>query len=135
MAPTAHGSLNQPPRLLAIQTSLQKYFDVNKPVTLSVDSSYEGMGAVLLQDDQPVAYASKALTKTQKNYSQIERELLAIFYGCTKFNDYIYGQKSVKVLTDHKPLQAVFRLSLIHISEPTRRTPISYAVFCLKKKK
>ena len=26
-------------------------------------------------------------------------------------------------------------LSLIHISEPTRRTPISYAVFCLKKKK
>src|SRR5665647_1502103 len=28
-----------------------------------------------------------------------------------------------------------FHLSLIHISEPTRRTPISYAVFCLKKKK
>ena len=28
-----------------------------------------------------------------------------------------------------------FYLSLIHISEPTRRTPISYAVFCLKKKK
>ena len=28
-----------------------------------------------------------------------------------------------------------YRLSLIHISEPTRRTPISYAVFCLKKKK
>ena len=29
----------------------------------------------------------------------------------------------------------LFYLSLIHISEPTRRTPISYAVFCLKKKK
>src|SRR5680860_1834617 len=29
----------------------------------------------------------------------------------------------------------VYSLSLIHISEPTRRTPISYAVFCLKKKK
>ena len=29
----------------------------------------------------------------------------------------------------------IFFLSLIHISEPTRRTPISYAVFCLKKKK
>src|SRR5665647_3798538 len=29
----------------------------------------------------------------------------------------------------------VWYLSLIHISEPTRRTPISYAVFCLKKKK
>ena len=32
-------------------------------------------------------------------------------------------------------LQAMLDLSLIHISEPTRRTPISYAVFCLKKKK
>src|SRR5680860_1771911 len=31
--------------------------------------------------------------------------------------------------------QSVYLLSLIHISEPTRRTPISYAVFCLKKKK
>ena len=32
-------------------------------------------------------------------------------------------------------IKAVLELSLIHISEPTRRTPISYAVFCLKKKK
>src|SRR5664279_901643 len=34
-----------------------------------------------------------------------------------------------------RELESVSRLSLIHISEPTRRTPISYAVFCLKKKK
>src|SRR5664279_6599119 len=33
------------------------------------------------------------------------------------------------------PYGRLFKLSLIHISEPTRRTPISYAVFCLKKKK
>ena len=31
--------------------------------------------------------------------------------------------------------ERLLKLSLIHISEPTRRTPISYAVFCLKKKK
>src|SRR5664279_1110681 len=37
--------------------------------------------------------------------------------------------------TGNKTIDAVFSLSLIHISEPTRRTPISYAVFCLKKKK
>src|SRR5680860_105126 len=30
--------------------------------------------------------------------------------------------------------ERLYKLSLIHISEPTRRTPISYAVFCLKKK-
>src|SRR5680860_1832231 len=35
----------------------------------------------------------------------------------------------------NSPLQRALLLSLIHISEPTRRTPISYAVFCLKKKK
>src|SRR5680860_1118615 len=35
----------------------------------------------------------------------------------------------------HFPIDAHPHLSLIHISEPTRRTPISYAVFCLKKKK
>src|SRR5665647_3881524 len=34
-----------------------------------------------------------------------------------------------------RPIAACLHLSLIHISEPTRRTPISYAVFCLKKKK
>src|SRR5664279_1767463 len=35
----------------------------------------------------------------------------------------------------HGAIRAPIYLSLIHISEPTRRTPISYAVFCLKKKK
>ena len=41
-----------------------------------------------------------------------------------------FGNKDVKV-----EVLTVQELSLIHISEPTRRTPISYAVFCLKKKK
>ena len=42
-------------------------------------------------------------------------------------------QKKAQILSDF--IQEVSFLSLIHISEPTRRTPISYAVFCLKKKK
>ena len=49
------------------------------------------MGAVLLQDNQPVAYASKALTKTQQNNAQIEKKTLAIVYDCTCFYEYIYG--------------------------------------------
>ena len=40
---------------------------------------------------------------------------------------------NIRLAKDDKA--SVLRLSLIHISEPTRRTPISYAVFCLKKKK
>src|SRR5665647_3756187 len=44
----------------------------------------------------------------------------------------------VRTRVIYKPIEGerpLWDLSLIHISEPTRRTPISYAVFCLKKKK
>ena len=65
-----------------------KYFD---PIKILVDASSKGMGAVLLQEDQPVAYVSKALNKSQKNYAQIEKGMLAIGLGCTYFYKYIYG--------------------------------------------
>ena len=42
-----------------------RFYDVNKSVTLSVDVSSTGLGAVMLQNDQPVAFASKALTEKQ----------------------------------------------------------------------
>lgn len=88
-----------------------KYFDVTKPVTLSVDASSEGLGACLMQDQQPVSYASKGLNQSEKNYSQIEKELFAIVFGCLKFHQYLYGKK-VQVETDHKPLESLFRKPL-----------------------
>ena len=88
-----------------------KYYDVKSPVTLSVDASSHGLGAVIMQDQQPIAYASKALTSNQQRYAQIEKELLAVVYGCNKFHQYIYGQ-TVKVETDHKPLEAIFKKPL-----------------------
>ena len=47
----------------------------------------------------------------------------------------IYKKAGIVLLLSIVMFSAVYVLSLIHISEPTRRTPISYAVFCLKKKK
>ena len=63
-----------------------KYYDVNDPVILSVDASSHALGAVLLQDGHPIAYASKALTPSEKNYPQIEKEATAIRFACRKFH-------------------------------------------------
>ena len=54
------------------------YYDAQKALTLQVDASSTGLGAALIQGNQPVAYASKALTPTQQNYAQIEKKT----FGC-----------------------------------------------------
>ena len=82
------------------------YFDPKKEITLQVDASLKGLGAVLLQDNKPVAFASKALTDVETRYSNIERELLAVVYGCEKFHTYLFGH-SFTVNTDHKPLESL----------------------------
>lgn len=91
-------------------TSLTHY-DETKPLILAADASSYGLGVVLSQDtDQgevPVAYASKTLTDTQKNYSQIEREALSIIYGVTKFRQFLYG-RHFTLVTDHEPLTTIF---------------------------
>ncbi|XP_046601433.1 uncharacterized protein K02A2.6-like [Neodiprion lecontei] len=88
-----------------------QFFDVNKETTLSVDASQAGLGAVLLQNRLPCAYAAKAMTDTQTRYAQIEKELLAVCFGLERFHDYIYGKKIV-VETDHKPLIPIFQKPL-----------------------
>lgn len=53
-------------KTMLTEAPLLRYYDVNLPVTLSVDASKNGLGAVLLQEDKPVAYASRALTETEQ---------------------------------------------------------------------
>lgn len=88
-----------------------KYYDVDKPVVISVDSSKSTIGAVLLQEGKPVAYASKALTPTEINWSQIEKEMRAVVFGAEHFHGYIYG-KRFQIETDHKPLISIVGRSL-----------------------
>lgn len=108
-----HWDANAQKSFLDLKTALTqapvlKYYDVNKPVTLSVDASQNGLGAVLLQDELPVAYASRALSDVERRYAQIEKEALAICFGCEKFHQYIFS-KTIKVESDHKPLESIFR--------------------------
>ena len=81
-----------------------KYYEPNKELTLQCDASEHGLGAALIQEGKPVAFASRALTHTEKQYAKIEKELLAIVYGTERFHQYTYG-RPVKVESDHKPLE------------------------------
>ena len=67
-----------------------------------------GLGAVLMQKGQPIAFALRALTDTETRYAQIEKELLAIVWSTDKFNQYILGREVVHIESDHEPLKAVF---------------------------
>ena len=76
-------------------------------IKVSADASSFGLGAVLLQrsDDtwRPVAYASRSMTETERRYTQIEKEALAVTWACEKFADYILG-RNFHIESDHKPL-------------------------------
>jgi hypothetical protein len=91
----------------AITARSLAYYDVYKPLTLEVDASMKGLGACLTQNGKIVACASKTLSKTQANYSNIERETLAVLHGIERFNTYLYG-RHFSVISDHKPLEVIF---------------------------
>ena len=88
------------------------HFDPSKKIALSCDASPYGIGVVLshLQEDgsdRPIGYASRSLAPAEKNYSQIEKEGLAVVWGVKKFHQFLFGRQFV-VYSDHKPLQFLF---------------------------
>ncbi|KAK3742186.1 hypothetical protein QZH41_012077 [Actinostola sp. cb2023] len=98
------------------------YFDISKSTEIAVDASPVGLGAILTQKDENghshvIAYGSRSLTKNEQNYSQTEREALALVWGCEHYHLYCYG-KALTVFTDHKPLTSIFNNPL---SKPTPR--------------
>ena len=66
---------------------------------------------MLLQDNKPVAFASRSLTECEKRYAQIEKEMLAVVFGLEHFYYYVYG-RLVTVETDHKPLESIIQKPL-----------------------
>ena len=99
-------------------------YDPKKEHTIQCDASTQGLGGVLLQDGKPVAYTSRALRNPETRYWPIELETLAIVHACKKFHYYIYG-KTVKVESDHRPLQAIF-------SKPLLSAPVRLQSFMLE---
>ena len=78
-------------------------YHVSKEIILQVDASKYRLGATLIQEGRPLAYASKALTPTEVTYAQIEKKMYAILLRAKRFYQFVYG-RHVIVQTDHKPL-------------------------------
>ena len=66
------------------------YFDKDKEHIIQTDALKTGLGAVLLQDGQPVVYASRTLTDTERRYSNIDRELLGVVFGLERLHHYAF---------------------------------------------
>lgn len=93
--------------LVSEKTKLS-YYNPGDDVVLSVDASPFGIGAVIYQKNGPVEFASITLTPTQQKYNHIEKELLALTYGCERFHYYLYGRQ-FKIETDHRPLLGLLK--------------------------
>ena len=79
---------------LIVESPVLKYYDPKADTELQCDASDQGLGACLMQDGQPVCYASRAMTSAETNYAHIEKELLAIVFG-------LYGSNSMTGNTSH----------------------------------
>ncbi|KAL5496422.1 hypothetical protein EMCRGX_G012702 [Ephydatia muelleri] len=108
------------PDLSSITQPIRELIKEGMPVQLeprtrnSFQKNDISTGAVLLQENKPIAYPSRALTDTEKRYAQIEKQLLAVVYALEKFNQYVYG-KTVQVESDHKPLESITKKSLCQV--------------------
>ena len=96
------------------------YFNTSAETTLQMDASKKGLGACLMQNGKVVCYASRALTKTEQNYQNMEREALGTIWGMEKFHYFLYG-KEFTLETDQKPLVSIYKKHMVDISPRVQR--------------
>ena len=101
-------------RLIEVITSfpVMAYPEFDKPFLLHTNASYEGLGAVLYQQQEEdlkvIAYASRSLSPAEKNYHSNKLEFLCMKWAiCGSFRDYLFYAKSFTAITDNNPLTHV----------------------------
>ncbi|KFD67429.1 hypothetical protein M514_20465 [Trichuris suis] len=108
-----HEQAFRPAKELLLSSKVLVHYDPKKKLTVTCDSSPHGVEAILSQPDSkgkeaPVAYASRTLSKPERNYAQIDKEALAIIYAVKKFHQYLYG-RPFTIITD-----VAWLLGLLH---------------------
>lgn len=89
---------------LITEHPILRFPDFNKRFKLTTDASNFALGAVLSQEGHPISFASRTLNDHEKNYSAIEKELLAVVWGIKYYRPYLYGRE-FDLHTDHQPLK------------------------------
>ena len=101
-------------------TPVLVYYDKSKKHVIQTDASLKGLGVVLLQEGQPVIYASRSLLPAETRYSNIERELLGVVFGLERLHNLIFGGP-VEVQTDHQPLVNIASKQVCDVSPRLQR--------------
>ena len=94
-----------------VRSPILAYYNPRKETVLQTDASTKGLGACLLQKEQPVYFSSKALTEAQGDHAVIEIESLAVAWAREKFHHFLYASHFILV-TDQKPLEAILSQSI-----------------------
>ena len=109
-AKACEDAFRQTKRALA-STKVLVHYNPALPLRLAADASAYGVGAVISHimpsgEERLVAFASRTLSKSERNYAQLEKEALALVFGVKKFHKFLYGRRFT-LITDHKPLTTI----------------------------
>ena len=120
--------------LLSLQVFV--HYDPKLEIVLACDASCYGIGAVLAHkmpdgSEKPIGFASRTLSSTERQYSQIEKEGLSCVFGVKRFHAYLIG-RHFSLVTDHRPLLALFneqRVIPSHSSARIQRCALTLAAY------